>query len=191
VTGLIVIDESGDLGPDGTRYFVIAAIIVFRSRDLKKAARALPNNTERKWHNTLPQQRIFILELMSNSKFKTVYTVVDKNEPLNHERIYGNELYKSVLKQVISDAMGCLSCKDVNILLDRNSFVSNSEFRNIVSEESTRHNVNVLKSDTVSSSQNKCIQLVDFVAGASRAKYEYGDNTIDLIAEKVSLARRH
>lgn len=191
MTGLIVIDESGDLGPNGTRFFSIAAIIAFRSRDLKRAANILPKNSERKWHNSLPQQRTFILETMSHLKFKVVYTIINKNNPHNSEHIYGNELYKRVLKQVISDSMDCLLCKDVNVMLDRNSFVSNREFRNIVFEEARIHNINVLKADTISSDQSKCIQLVDFIAGASRAKLEYGDNTIDIITDKVSLARRH
>ena len=38
MTGLIVIDESGDLGSSGTKYFSVAALIVLRPRYLKKAA---------------------------------------------------------------------------------------------------------------------------------------------------------
>ena len=34
------------------------------------------------------------------------------------------------------------------------------------------------------------IKYFDFVAGASRAKYEHDDGTLDIIGEKVSLARR-
>ena len=52
LTGTIIIDESGDLGPSGTRYFSMAAIVAFRSRDLKRAANVLPNQSERKWYNS-------------------------------------------------------------------------------------------------------------------------------------------
>ena len=52
------------------------------------------------------------------------------------------------------------------------------------------HYVNPIKIDKVHSEQNKCIQLADYVAGASRAKYERSDDTLDIISEKVSVARR-
>ncbi len=98
MTGLIAIDESGDLGSHGTKYFVIAAIVVFRSRDLKKAASLLPKSFESKWYNTTPDQRRTILSELSASKFKVVYTVVEKNNPANNKHMYGNELYKAVLE---------------------------------------------------------------------------------------------
>ena len=78
MTGLIAIDESGDLGSHGSKYFAIAAMVVFRSRDLKKAASFLPKTYESKWYNVPQNQRRVILSAMSNSKFKTVYTVVEK-----------------------------------------------------------------------------------------------------------------
>ena len=67
MTGLIVIDESGDLGPHGSKYFAIAAIVVFRSRDLKKAASFLSKTFESKWYNVSPDQRRTVLSAMSNS----------------------------------------------------------------------------------------------------------------------------
>ena len=48
-----------------------------------------------------------------------------------------------------------------------------------------------MKVDKVHSDQSKCIQLVDYIAGAARAKYESSDNTIDVVVGKVSVARRH
>ena len=191
MTGLIVIDESGDLGPHGSKYFAIAAIVVFRSRDLKKAASFLSKTFESKWYNVSPDQRRTVLSAMSNSKFKVVYTVVEKNKPLNHNRLYGNELYRVILEQVLIDAMEILPCKDFNVLLDRNRFITTNELRVMVRKEAKGFNINPMKIDMVSSEQNRCIQLVDFIAGASRAKYENGDDTIELISKNVSLARRH
>ena len=168
----------------------MAAIVVFRSRDLKKAAKMLPDSSERKWHNTLPEKRNELLEMMSGLNFKAVYTVVDKNNPVDHDYLYGNNLYSKVLRLVVSDAMRYISSSDVNVLLDRNGFITSEEFRNIVLEEAAINNINPLRIRTLSSEQNKCLQLVDFIAGASRSKYEHGDNTIDIIKEKVSFARR-
>ena len=190
MTGLIVIDESGDLGSAGTRFFSMAAIIVFRSRDLKRAAILLPNSSERKWHNTTPEKRNELLETMSGLKFKVVYTVVEKNKPDNHNCVYGNELYKIVLRSVLSDAMKVVSSKDVNVYLDRSGFITNEQFKIIVTEEATINGVHPMKVKTLSSDQNKCIQLADFIAGASRSKYEHMDPALDIIGDKVSFARR-
>ena len=188
---MIAIDEAGDLGSAGTQFFSIAAIILFRSRDLKKAALSIPNdNIEHKWNNSTPKRRTEVLKSMSDQKFKISYVVVDKNHPIDHHPIYGNELYESVLRQVIAHAMSCLPCKDVNVYLDRCSFLTSEEFRNIVYSEAREKGVNPLKVHMISSSDSKCIQLVDFVAGACRSKYEYGDETLEVLREKVSFARR-
>ena len=190
MTGLIAIDESGDLGSSGSRYFCIAAIVMLRTRDLKKASSLLAKDCEGKWYNTFPEKRIGIMEALAESNLKVVYAAVDKNHPGDNHPVYGNELYEKVLKQVISDAMSILPCRDVNVFLDSSGFVSIDRFRKIVLEQSVIHDVNPIKIDKVHSEQNKCIQLVDYVAGASRAKYERSDDTLDIMLEKVSVARR-
>jgi len=52
MTGPIAIDESGNLGSSGTRYFTMVAIVMFRTRHLKKAADVIPNKGyEVKWNH--------------------------------------------------------------------------------------------------------------------------------------------
>ena len=191
MTGLIAIDESGDLGSAGTKYFSIAAIVMLRPRDLKKAADFIPNDRiEHKWNNSLPGIRKELLHIMSDLRFNIVYTVVDKNNPPDNRPIYGNALYGNILRQVISDAMDIVLCKDVNVLLDSCRFITIDHLKEIVYEEAVKHNVNVKMVNKVQSEQNKCIQLVDFIAGASRAMYENNDNTIEILRDKISIARR-
>lgn len=191
MTGLIAIDESGDLGSSGSRYFCIAAMVLLRSRDLKKASRLLSNDYESKWYNSSSEKRVRILQAMLDSKVKIVYTVVDKNHPDDNHPLYGNDLYEEILRGVVSDAMDVLPCKDTNVILDASGFISIEQFRKIVSEEAKKHGKNSMKVDKVHSDQSKCIQLVDYIAGAARAKYESSDNTIDVVVGKVSVARRH
>ena len=190
MTGLIAIDESGDLGSHGTRYFAIAVIVMLRPRNLKKAADLLPKDSERKWHNSLPQVREEVLSAMSDLRFNAVYTVVDKNNPSDHHPVYGNELYEKVLREVVSDAMDVLQCRDTNILLDGCRFISVDRLREICAEEAKKRSINLKNADKAKSDQNKCIQLVDFIAGASRARFEYGDTSIETIRDKISIARR-
>ena len=124
MTGLIAIDESGDLGPSGSRYFCIAAMVLLRSRDLKKASRLLSNDYESKWYNSSSEKRVRIPQAMLDSKVKIVYTVVDKNHPDDNRPLYGNYLYEEILRGVVSDAMDVLPCKDTNVILDASGFIS-------------------------------------------------------------------
>ena len=191
MTGLIAIDESGDLGSHGTNYFAMAAIVMLRPRDLKEAANLLPSDKERKWHNSTKQVRTNLLKSLSKLRFKAVYTVVDKNHPSDHKYKYGNELYEAVLRTVISDSLSVLPCNDAVVIVDSSHFINIDKLRIIVAEEAIKYGVNVKRVDKIQSSQNKCIQIADFVAGASRSLYEHDDNSIDIIKNKVSVARRH
>jgi hypothetical protein len=127
---------------------------------------------------------------MSDLRFNAVYTVVDKNNPSNHHPVYGNKLYEKVLREVVSDAMDVLQCCDTNILLDGCRFISVDRLREICAEEAKKHGINLKNADKAKSDQNKCIQLADFIAGASRARFEYGDTSIEIIRDKISIARR-
>ena len=192
MTGLIVVDESGDLGSNGSRFFSMAALVMFRSRYLKNASKMIPNDEEEhKWSNTEPEKRKALFEVMNQCNFDAVYSVVEKRSPKSKNAVYGNRLYENTLRQVLSDAIGILPCKDFNIIVDRSSFIPIDKLRKIASEEAVSHGANLIKCEKVTSSQNKCIQLVDFVAGASRAKYEEDDDTIDILKNKVSIARRY
>ena len=104
--------------------------------------------------------------------------------------IYGNVLYENILRQVISDAMEIVPCKDVNLLLDSCRFITINRLKEVAYEEAAKHGVNVKTVNKVQSEHNKCIQLVDFIAGASRAMYENNDNTIEILRDKISIARR-
>ena len=131
-----------------------------------------------------------MLYIMSDLRFNIVYTVVDKNNPPDNKPIYGNVLYENILRQVISDAMEIVPCKDVNLLLDSCRFITINRLKEVAYEEAAKHGVNVKTVNKVQSEHNKCIQLVDFIAGASRAMYENNDNTIEILRDKISIARR-
>lgn len=191
MTGLIAIDESGDLGSSGTRFFTMAAIIMLRPRNLKKAADAIPQKGyEVKWNNSDAQTRRDIIGVMSDLSFRIVYCTVDKNNPEDHKPVYRNELYERTFREVISESFRVLPCRDVNVFLDSCSFIDTERIREIVSEEAEIRDVNPKKVYKVVSQQNKCIQLADFVAGALRAESEYSDKTIEPLNEKISVARR-
>ena len=191
MTGLIVIDESCDLGSKGTVYFAMAAMVMIRPRHLKPAYKLLHKGSfEQKWYNSSEEERTQLFNTMSTCQFKAVYSVINKNHPLSKKNYYGNILYEIMVRQVVSDALSVLSCKDVNVYLDRNRFITEKRFREIVTEECQKSGANLKDVGLKDSYSNPCIQLVDFVAGASHAKCEHDNNTLDLINKKISVARR-
>ena len=187
-----MIDESGDLGSKGSTYFAIAALVMLRPRHLKVASKLLPNDgREHKWVNTNPDNRRELLSTMSGCEFRAVYAVINKNNPDSGKHLYGNELYEMMLRQVLADAMCVLPCRDFNVFVDRSSFIKIERLREISREEAVKAGVNLMKCDKVTSEQNRCIQLVDYVAGAARARYEDEDSSIHIIEKRISIARRY
>ena len=91
----------------------------------------------------------------------------------------------------VNMSMDVLPCRDSNVFLDSSHFISADKLRAIVREEAVKHGINVKRIDKIQSSQNKCVQLADYVAGASRSLYEHEDDSINIIAKKISIARRH
>lgn len=192
MTGLIVIDESGDLGSKGTTYFAMAAIVMIRPRHLKPAYKLIHKGSfEQKWYNSSNEERTTLFQTMKSCQFNAVYSVINKNCPLSKKNLYGNPLYEMMVRQVVSDALSVLQCKDVNIYLDRSRFITEKRFIEIVSEECKKSGANLKDAGLKDSQSNPCIQLVDFIAGASHAKCEHDDKMLEILGEKISVARRY
>ena len=191
MTDTVVIDESGDLGPKGSEYFAMAAMILSRTRNLKSAYKTIPKDgKEHKWYNSDEDEILELFEAMGRCRFGIVYSVIKKNKPLSDAPVYGNELYDRMVCQVVDDALSHLGCRDVKVYLDNNRFISTERFREIVRESSVRSGVNPLEVRKRDSKSTPCLQLVDFVAGSVRAKYERGDTKLSIIEDKISFARR-
>lgn len=171
----------------------MAATVVRRARILKPAAKAMPTaQKEPKFYNSKPEDIRHVLHELAKCDVRVVYVVVDKDDVHGkYHGIYGNSLYRSVLQEVISASMESADGNDVSILLDKNSFISLEDFRNLSADVASELGKNAEKVQKVDSEQNACIRIADYVAGSVRAYYEYGDDTfIKLIEGKVSIARR-
>lgn len=95
-------------------------------------------------------------------------------------------LYDPILAEAFAEVKG----EDANVFLDRSSFVTLSSFRAIAGEIAASAGCNLKKCDKVTSHQNRCVQIADYVAGAINRNYEDGDpHYMDVIREKVSIAR--
>lgn len=192
MTAQIVIDESGDLGRYGSISFCMAAIVMFRARHLLRISKMIPNDgKEHKWSNTDPEDRKKLFTVMSECQFQVVYLQLDKENSETHNQVFGNELYELFIRQILADAMSVLPCRDADIRVDRCRFITLDRLREIANEEAAKAGINIKKCEKVTSHQNRCVQIVDYVVGAVRADVENGDNTLEIIREKISVARRY
>lgn len=169
MTGLIVIDESGDLGSEGSKYFAMAALIIFRTRHLKSARELLPKSYERKWYNSSPKERECVVDAMVKCQFKAAIRVIDKNNPGCRRQVYGNDLYAMMLRQVLKDAFSLRPCNDLNVYVDSSRFITQSDLCRMILDEAKLAGANVLDCGKKVSSQSSCLQLVDYVAGGARS----------------------
>jgi len=190
MTGLIAIEESGNLGPGGTRYFVIAAIISKRSRHLLSTYKRIPKKDyEAKFSNSSDDEKTEVLTEMMDSDVQVVYLCIDKSNWREPYRS-GNILYQKALETLMESAMNVATFKDVNIVVDESRFIKIGDMRAIADAVSAKFEKNVKRCDKVSSSSNKCIQIVDYVAGAIWIKYEKNNPAFyEIIKGKVSVAR--
>ena len=65
-------------------------------------------------------------------------------------------------------------------------------FRAIARAIAIESGCNLKKCDKVTSHQNKCVQIADYVAGAINRNFEDEDpHYMDVIREKISIARKN
>lgn len=183
MTWTISIDECGDVGKNGTRFFVIAATIVIRSKNLKNVAKLITNTKgEMKYSNTDKETQFAIMSALSTSNVTIMYIVADKHDFMSkYYEQYGKQLYELVLSDLISIIARKSGVKDVNIMLDRTSIISDLKIKELLSNYTS---LNVINSSKYNSSSNKCIQIADFVAGAIWHMYERNEKINFLCIKK-------
>ena len=190
MTGLIAIDESGDLGESGTRFFVIAAIVSGRSRHLLSTYKKIPiKEYESKFSNSSDEEREGVLNEITTTDTQIVCVCVDKNDYREPYRS-GNILYQKALETLMKYAMNISPSKDVNIMVDKSRFIKIEDMKEtarIIAEDIGK---NVKRCEKVSSDSEKCVQIVDYVAGAIWWEHEKKDPRFaNIIRKKISIAR--
>ncbi len=197
MTSTVSLDESGNVGSQG-RYFVISALIVKRTSDLNKAFKILnemrkkrggkkDTNPEVKFSNSYPDERLRVLGSLSESPVSIVYVVIDKKRSELYSNTHNCDLYKAAIKEVLPLVGKALKTNDVALNFDENLCISMKDLIKAVNDKLQDRNVKSVKK--VRSFADKSVQLVDFVSGSIREKYEYdNDEYISVIKEKISIA---
>ncbi|MBR6205106.1 MAG: DUF3800 domain-containing protein [Candidatus Methanomethylophilaceae archaeon] len=197
MTSTVSLDESGNLGSQD-RYFIMSALIVRRTRDLSKAFKVLDEMgasrkskkgaaIEVKFSNSYPHERIKILKSLSDCSISIVYVVIDKKKSPSYKDIRNCNLYKAAVGEILPLIGKMLCTKDVSLNFDENRCIDMKNLLELVAE--TVPDLNVKSVRKVNSSSDKAVQLVDFISGLIREKYEHGDDKyMALIEDGISIA---
>lgn len=171
----------------------MASIIVSSSRILLQSSKALPKSlAEKKFYNSTDGERRHVLTTMSETPARISYTVSEKNDPADRVFVYGVDLYKRSLFDLIDSSLTLLSCSDVNILIDGNRYIQQGELRQMCETLCAVHGKNLKKCYKGISQNEPCLRLADYAVGAIRYSYEQTSDTyLSILENMVSVARRY
>lgn len=195
----IFIDESGDLGPQGSKCFTIVALTTrqtdalgrimkrLRERKLKKKMQGL---SEIKASNSNDSIRRYVLEKVASLNCDIAAVVISKTEVERSFFKNKHESYNqlcSILFETIGPDVG-----RVEITIDKRhrNRILQQEFDNYLTEKIGRQRpeigITIRHLDSHSSSE---LQVVDFIAWAVNRKVSCNDSThFDLIKVRVKRA---
>ena len=187
----VAIDESGDIN-HSTTYFSMAAVIVRRSTDLRSVWKTFSDlKGEGKFYNTQDDKRIEVMNAIAACKVKVVSVTVNKMEPgSRYQGVIGKDLYLSVFEELMGLVADTVQSGDIDIAMDQQRFVKTLVLRE--SAQKCAVGCNIKKCDKKVSSDDRTIQVADFVVGAINHKYSNNDSTFyDAISERIVIARMY
>lgn len=188
----IFIDESGDLGKHGLRYFVVAALCTanpkpiynlikrIRQRKLKKKIKDL---SEIKANNSDDNIRNFVLNKLMLTDCEFHIIALDKSQVRDYLFSNKTKLYNYVAGILIQHAQ--IGYENINVLIDKKDMGSiiREDFDNYIKNYKVKWNsrINIIH---LESNQNLGLQAVDFIAWAVHRKLNTTDETFYKIIEK-------
>ncbi len=200
----IYVDESGDLGIKGTTYFIMALLVTSTPRSIEKIIRKVRKNIlkkkykksiEIKANKSNKRVREYVLSKLKNKNIELYSFVVNKNKLLK-EVIYGGpsfkeKFYRFITLNIIKKALGRSNHNQVMIYLDK-KYTQKKHIKSfyhylsskLKDEFGTKVEFKISQEDSFN---QKCLQVVDFVAWAIGRKYNFGDEYyFNIIKEKLN-----
>ena len=198
----VFVDESGDLGERGQRYFVIALLVPQRSKRISNFMKrfCVRHGLREVKASALsfPQKQEVFDRLGAANDYSVSYIVADKlNIRSRHlfadKNLIYNYLFSFAIKKTIRGAN-----EDVCILLDNHSVKTKSlnslcDYIKLKAygEWGFRHELHI---SYIDSHHSKAIQAADVVANAVYAKYVHGKEHFYgklMIGESIKFPRQH
>lgn len=178
----IYLDSAGNQGSGGSRYIVFGFLSTPNPKILEKCIKQTREKfrvkkAELKFTNSTPEQREYILNLLSKENIEIAYTYVDKKQ-------YGTRNLS-----IYAAAMGIppngMRRKDYGkIILTIDKGDISPQAQDILCATLPTRNGRAIKDiKIIDSREDKGLQVVDFVVGAIFRKYEKQDNRYYSIIE--------
>lgn len=187
----IFIDESGDLGKFGSRYFVIAALCTtnpekiyhcikkVRERKLKKK---LNEVAELKGNNSNEAIRKAVLKGLIKCDCEIHIITVDKTKVRDYLFNNKNKLYNYIAGILFEHVQ--YNSKDFHLIIDKkdNKGILRKDFNDYIQNQKKRWNAKI-EIEHLESHRNRGLQAVDFVAWCINRKYNTDDDSFYKIIE--------
>ncbi|MFA5247438.1 MAG: DUF3800 domain-containing protein [Candidatus Micrarchaeia archaeon] len=189
----VFVDESGDLGTQGTKFFVVAAVQVKEENELsriirkarqRKLKKRLSEAPEIKGFNSNPQVRRFILQRIADADCKIYVLAVEKAKVIPQIKSEPNRLYNWLCRVLCQQVEGT----QVKLIFDKkyDHRILRSDFNEYMCRELSRRGITATIEHRESQSC-PALQATDFVAWAVNRKYSGGDDSYyRLIENKIA-----
>jgi len=189
----IFIDESGDLGKSGSKYFVIAALTTeapkpienaikrIRTKKLKKKLKKL---SEIKGNNSSPEIRKYVLKelIKHDCKFEIIAITKEKVKDYLYDKKH--KLYNYIIGMLIEDMD--IHAKDISLVIDKkdNNKLLKEDLNLYIKKKIEEKKFNFkIEISHKNSSDSRCLQAVDFIAWSVNRKLSFDDESYFKIIE--------
>lgn len=202
----IFLDESGDLGfnfkkKKTSKFFVVAFLFLKNKGPVEKIIKKIFKSftkKEKKFHKGVlhcfketPRVRIKVLNLLKEKDVSVIAIYLNKKKVYTRLQDEKHVLYNYVTNILLDRIYNkkIISIKEpINFIASRretNKFL-NENFKNYLKNQINKNHSIKIEIEIKSPNEEKCLQVVDFVAWAIYRKYEFGDETYsNLIKEKI------
>lgn len=193
----IFIDESGDLGKLGSKYFTIAALCTKNPKPIENAMKRIKQRkiskrdkkiSELKGNNSSKVIRMAVLNKLVKCDCTFNIITITKSQVKDYLYDHKEKLYNYIVGLVIKNMD--IYTSDINLVIDKktNNKLINGDLEQYIQKRIAEKKLLFkFKMTHKDSTNDRCLQAVDFVAWATNRKFSYGDNEYyDVIEEKIS-----
>ena len=181
----IYLDEAGDTGIRGSKYFIISIIITKNPKEIANAIKRIKKNLrakkqkkkqELKFYNSTDRVRTLVLRTLKRKDIEVSYFAIRKSKEISDS----NQLYCVWSDNLIKNALLGKKPKFVEINLDKRLTKSYESVFDKLVQDSIRnvfdHNIKV-EIKHVNSTEDRVLQAVDFISGAIFYNYEHNNSS--------------
>lgn len=181
----IYLDEAGDTGIKGSKYFIISVILTRKPKEIRNSIKRIKKNLrkkeekkkqELKFYNSPDRVRTLILQTLKKKDIEISYLLIKKNKEISDS----HQLYCVWTDNLIKNSLLGKKPKFVGINLDRRLPKSYESIFDKLVRSSIKnlfdHDVKV-SIKHLNSTQDIVLQAVDFVAGAIFYNYEHNNSS--------------